>query len=321
MVTLPEPKTSWKVIELGSGTGLMGLVVSDVLKRRKEDWIQNRSGIAKEKAGDGEKGSVGDVNGKDGEKRKERDVVDEVVLTDLEGVLPLLGWNVRKWVERTKRRDDKKKLSKSHKKEDTTVEVENDDADDEELELRKGMGDLDFDYYSDVEDDDDEDEEEEEYLKVNSSSSSTENSSPPLVDSHQVNPSFQIHHAVLPWGEAIKPYLLSSSSSSTLPSPHSHSHSIPPPPYDYILLSDVTYHSPLFPILVHTLKQLSGPGTRVILAYEKRDFEKELEFFRMLGQWFWFRDVKPEEMDEEWRCEEEVYLFLGEWKKQGGSSS
>lgn len=83
--------------------------------------------------------------------------------------------------------------------------------------------------------------------------------------------------------------------------------------YDVILLSDCLWYPPLYEHLVKALSAVAGPSTMVLMAYEKRDFEKELVFFELFSRKFAFRDVKGEEQDERWQSED-IYMFKA-WLK------
>ncbi|KAF9179483.1 hypothetical protein BGZ51_006902 [Haplosporangium sp. Z 767] len=82
--------------------------------------------------------------------------------------------------------------------------------------------------------------------------------------------------------------------------------------WDIVILSDCIWVPALYPPLIGTLNNLvksNDNGTQLVLAYEKRNFAEEMEFFAMLGKTFRFRDVKPEEQDPNYQSED-IYLFL-----------
>ncbi|RUS21957.1 putative methyltransferase-domain-containing protein [Endogone sp. FLAS-F59071] len=83
--------------------------------------------------------------------------------------------------------------------------------------------------------------------------------------------------------------------------------------YDVILLSDCLWHPPLYEPLVKALSAVAGPSTMVLMAYEKRNFDEELAFFKLFSQKFAFKDVKAEEQDERWQSED-IYVFKA-WLK------
>ncbi|RUP52329.1 putative methyltransferase-domain-containing protein [Jimgerdemannia flammicorona] len=84
-------------------------------------------------------------------------------------------------------------------------------------------------------------------------------------------------------------------------------------PYDVVLLSDCLWYPPIYEPLVKSLSAVAGPSTIVILAYEKRDFDKEIEFFKMFSQKFAFKDVNSEEQNEQWQSED-IFMFRA-WLK------
>ncbi|CAO3574807.1 unnamed protein product [Mortierella alpina] len=81
--------------------------------------------------------------------------------------------------------------------------------------------------------------------------------------------------------------------------------------WDLIILSDCIWVPALYPSLISTLIQLVQPShkTQLLIAFEKRNFSEEMEFFAMLGKTFRFRDIKPEEQDTNYQSED-IYLFL-----------
>ncbi|KAJ3030522.1 Methyltransferase-like protein 21D [Rhizophlyctis rosea] len=83
--------------------------------------------------------------------------------------------------------------------------------------------------------------------------------------------------------------------------------------FDVILVADCVVWPELFAPLVDTLGRISRPGTELILAYERRNFDQEVEFFALLGEMFSFRNVPDEEQDELYKAED-LYLFTGKRK-------
>ncbi|KAG0208580.1 Methyltransferase-like protein 21D [Mortierella sp. GBA30] len=82
--------------------------------------------------------------------------------------------------------------------------------------------------------------------------------------------------------------------------------------WDMVILSDCIWVPALYPPLISSLNKLIQPGhnnTQLVIAFEKRNFSEEMEFFAMLGKTFRFRDVKPEEQDANYQSED-IYLFL-----------
>ncbi|KAJ3286087.1 hypothetical protein HK104_009186 [Borealophlyctis nickersoniae] len=80
--------------------------------------------------------------------------------------------------------------------------------------------------------------------------------------------------------------------------------------FDIILIADCMAWPELYPPLVDTLERLCGPKSIVIMAYERRNFEAEVDFFAMFGKKFAFRNVPEEEQDDVCKAED-IYLFTG----------
>ncbi|KAF9317671.1 Methyltransferase-like protein 21D [Podila horticola] len=80
--------------------------------------------------------------------------------------------------------------------------------------------------------------------------------------------------------------------------------------WDLVILSDCIWVSGLYASLVGTIEALvTLPATQLLIAFEKRNFSEEMEFFAKLGKNYRFRDIKPEEQDDNWQSED-IYLFL-----------
>ncbi|KAG0375904.1 Methyltransferase-like protein 21D [Mortierella sp. AD032] len=81
--------------------------------------------------------------------------------------------------------------------------------------------------------------------------------------------------------------------------------------WDLVILSDCIWFPALYEPLTGTLTRLLRPGStsQLIVAFEKRNFSEEMEFFAALGKSFTFRDVKPEEQDSNYQSED-IFLFL-----------
>ncbi|KAF9284913.1 Methyltransferase-like protein 21D [Mortierella alpina] len=81
--------------------------------------------------------------------------------------------------------------------------------------------------------------------------------------------------------------------------------------WDLIILSDCIWVPALYPSLISSLNKIVQPNhkTQLLIAFEKRNFSEEMEFFAMLGKTFRFRDIKPEEQDPNYQSED-IYLFL-----------
>ncbi|KAG0361360.1 Methyltransferase-like protein 21D [Podila minutissima] len=80
--------------------------------------------------------------------------------------------------------------------------------------------------------------------------------------------------------------------------------------WDLVILSDCIWVPGLYASLVGTIETLvTLPATQLLIAFEKRNFSVEMEFFAKLGKTYRFRDIKPEEQDDSWQSED-IYLFL-----------
>ncbi|KAF9025285.1 hypothetical protein CPC16_002665 [Podila verticillata] len=82
--------------------------------------------------------------------------------------------------------------------------------------------------------------------------------------------------------------------------------------WDLVILSDCIWVPGLYASLVGTIETLvTMPATQLLIAFEKRNFSEEMEFFAKLGKTYRFRDIKPEEQDDNWQSED-IYLFLSQ---------
>ncbi|KAF9970365.1 hypothetical protein BGZ73_006931 [Actinomortierella ambigua] len=89
--------------------------------------------------------------------------------------------------------------------------------------------------------------------------------------------------------------------------------------WDLIIVSDCIWitdlHAPLNATIAKLApketSEMTRKKTKIVTAFERRDFAKEMEFFAQLGKEFRFRDVKPEEMDPNWQSED-IYIFIAE---------
>lgn len=79
--------------------------------------------------------------------------------------------------------------------------------------------------------------------------------------------------------------------------------------WDLIIASDLLAFPELYGSLVSTLIALSDSSTVVYMAYERRTFSAEIEFFRLLGEAFTFEMIPEKELDEVWRAPGEIYLY------------
>jgi predicted nicotinamide N-methyase len=79
--------------------------------------------------------------------------------------------------------------------------------------------------------------------------------------------------------------------------------------WDLVILSDCIWIPALYPPLIGTINSIiKSEKTKFLIAFEKRNFSEEMEFFAMLGKTFRFRDIKPEEQDANYQSED-IYLF------------
>ncbi|KAG0363948.1 putative methyltransferase-domain-containing protein [Gamsiella multidivaricata] len=81
--------------------------------------------------------------------------------------------------------------------------------------------------------------------------------------------------------------------------------------WDLVILSDCIWVPKLYGPLISTINTIIQPGssTKLVVAFEKRNFSEEMEFFALLGKSFRFRDIKPEEQDTNYQSED-IYLFV-----------
>ncbi|KAJ3157230.1 hypothetical protein HDU89_002642 [Geranomyces variabilis] len=81
----------------------------------------------------------------------------------------------------------------------------------------------------------------------------------------------------------------------------------------HVLLSDCLYVPSLYPALLKTLDTVCGPETLVWIAYEKRDFPAEMEFWKSFGERFRFSYIREADQDEMYRSED-IFLFEARWR-------
>ncbi|KAG0053048.1 hypothetical protein BGZ83_001753 [Gryganskiella cystojenkinii] len=83
--------------------------------------------------------------------------------------------------------------------------------------------------------------------------------------------------------------------------------------WDLVLLSDCIWISGLYPPLLGTLNKILSPDPKkteqLVICFEKRKFNEEMEFFASLGKTFRFHDIKPEDQDPTWQSED-IFLFV-----------
>ncbi len=84
--------------------------------------------------------------------------------------------------------------------------------------------------------------------------------------------------------------------------------------WDLIVVSDCFAFPELYIPLVATLKATSSQSTLIYIAYERRELEKEIEFFKLFGQSFKFENVLKHELDDLWRADDSIYLYRG-WRR------
>lgn len=78
---------------------------------------------------------------------------------------------------------------------------------------------------------------------------------------------------------------------------------------DVIIASDLLAFPDLYEPLISKLTQLASEETIIYIAYEKRTFEAEINFFEALGKVFVFEMVPEDDLDDIWRAPEEIYLY------------
>lgn len=78
---------------------------------------------------------------------------------------------------------------------------------------------------------------------------------------------------------------------------------------DLILVSDCVYDKTLFVPLLEVLNRLCHNDTMILIAYEKRDFETEAEFFKQLGDLFQFRHLHQNQFHEHWYSPDDIFVF------------
>ena len=74
---------------------------------------------------------------------------------------------------------------------------------------------------------------------------------------------------------------------------------------DIIFLADALAFPELYPSLLATLRLIYGT---LYIAYERRDFTQEIEFFRELGKTWTFEMIPESSLDEVYRAEG-IYLY------------
>lgn len=79
--------------------------------------------------------------------------------------------------------------------------------------------------------------------------------------------------------------------------------------WDIVLASDLLAFPDQYDSLNRTLKSLCKTHTLVYIAYERRNFSSEVDFFRDFGKSFQFEMVQKHELDDLWQAPEEIYLY------------
>jgi len=85
---------------------------------------------------------------------------------------------------------------------------------------------------------------------------------------------------------------------------------VPFKPCDVVLACEVVYSEGTIPILIQTLRDLSGPGTIVLLAYDLRGRVGVEEFFVSAVEYFSCEEVPKEEQHPDWFCDKVVLLRM-----------
>ena len=79
--------------------------------------------------------------------------------------------------------------------------------------------------------------------------------------------------------------------------------------YDTIILSDALAFPELYNDLLKTVRSCAEAECTLYIAYERRYFEKEVEFFRDLGKEWTFELIPVSDLDETWRAPDSIYLY------------
>ncbi|CCG84866.1 protein of unknown function [Taphrina deformans PYCC 5710] len=79
--------------------------------------------------------------------------------------------------------------------------------------------------------------------------------------------------------------------------------------WDVVLASDLLAFPELYESLNNTLKAFCTAQTLVYIAYERRNFSVEVDFFKDLGKNFQFEMVREHELDDVWQAPGEIYLY------------
>ncbi|KAJ3364648.1 hypothetical protein GGF32_001287 [Allomyces javanicus] len=93
-------------------------------------------------------------------------------------------------------------------------------------------------------------------------------------------------------------------------------------PIDLIVFSDLIWWAPLHEPLAATLRTLTAanPHAYIAFAYERRDFEKEVPFFRALGVDHFFFNVPDAELHPQWQAPDEISVFIARRRDTAASS-
>ncbi|KAF9984791.1 Methyltransferase-like protein 21D [Modicella reniformis] len=114
--------------------------------------------------------------------------------------------------------------------------------------------------------------------------------------------------ASLPAADGARTQLESVSSSSIDPAV-TDNHELLDTEWDLVILSDCIWVPALYPPLIGTINTIiKSDRTELVIAFEKRSFAEEMEFFAMLGKTFRFSDIKPKDQDADYQSED-IYLF------------
>eukprot|EP00474_Spongospora_subterranea_P001541 CRZ01999.1 hypothetical protein [Spongospora subterranea] len=84
---------------------------------------------------------------------------------------------------------------------------------------------------------------------------------------------------------------------------------------DMLICSDLFAWPDLYQALADTIMSLSSERTRVLMAYEERDVEKEGDFFRLLNKRFAISEVEPSLMHPSYSAKD-LHIFQACFKPE-----
>lgn len=79
--------------------------------------------------------------------------------------------------------------------------------------------------------------------------------------------------------------------------------------YATIILSDVLAFPKLYDDLLRTVNSCASDDAELYIAYERRNFEEEIEFFRQFGRAWRFEMIPLSEQDDVWQAPDSIYLY------------